>query len=159
AGLDIWHHQRVGGVGDDVGGTVAERLGKVQAAFYAQALSVPWLLIIGFVPSLPAAVLAHWTRSGLMRLGEPLYIAFAMEQLSADERAMGSSLLAIGWSVGWSAGPYVSGLLQPRTGWGPLFLGTIAFYTASLACVYFFFMRHQAGPSLRGAAHPPAEPA
>ena len=39
---------------------------------FARALSVPGLLVIGFVPSLPIAVIAHWVRSGLMRLGVSL---------------------------------------------------------------------------------------
>ena len=38
-------------------------------------------------------------------------------------------------------GPYISGLLLPQTGWGPLFLGTIVFYAISLVCVYLFFVR------------------
>jgi MFS family permease len=127
------------------GGTVAERLGKMRAMFYARSLSVPGLLVIGFVPSLPIVVLAHWARSGLMRMGDPLYMAFAMEQLTEDERATGSSLLSTGFNVGWSLGPYVSGLLLPQTGWGPLFLGTIVFYTISLVCVYLFFVRGRTG--------------
>jgi MFS family permease len=75
-----------------------------------------------------------------------------MEQLAADERATGSSLMSIGWNAGWSAGPYVSGLLQPHTGWGTLFLGTIAFYSASLSCVYWFFMRRPGKGLALGAA-------
>jgi MFS family permease len=131
------------------GGTVAERIGKVRTMLLARTLSVPGLLVLGFVPSLPVVVAAHWVRSALMRLGEPLYMAFAMEQLSEDDRATGSSLLSTGWNVGWAGGPYVSGLLQPRVGWGPLFAGTIAFYGASLALVYAFFVRGQgAEPAL-----------
>jgi MFS family permease len=123
------------------GGTVAERLGKIRAAFYARSLSVPGLLVIGFVPSLPVVMIAHWARSGFMRLGDPLYMAYAMEQFPEDERATGSSLLSTGWNVGWSLAPYFSGQLLPHTGWGPLFLGTVVFYALSLACVYLFFVR------------------
>jgi MFS family permease len=128
------------------GGVVAERLGKLQAMLYARLLSLPGLVIIGFVPVLPIAVAAHWLRSGLMRLGEPLYMAFAMEQLGEEERATGSSLLSTGWNVGWSIGPFVSGLLQPHVGWEALFVGTVLFYTTSLVCTYQFFMR----PSKKG---------
>jgi MFS family permease len=130
------------------GGTVAERVGKVRAMLLARALSVPGLLILGFVPSLPIVAVAHWIRSALMRVGEPLYMAFAMEQLNEDDRATGSSLLSTGWNVGWSGGPYVSGLLQPYVGWGLLFAGTVIFYVASLASVYAFFVRGQEGESL-----------
>jgi MFS family permease len=125
------------------GGTVAERIGKVRAMLLARTLSVPGLLILGFVPSLPVVAVAHWIRSALMRLGDPLYMAFAMEQLSEDDRATGSSLLSTGWNVGWSGGPYISGLLQPHVGWGALFGGTVAFYLASLAFVYAFFVHGQ----------------
>lgn len=125
------------------GGTVAERVGKVRTMLLARLLSVPGLLVLGFVPSLPFVAVAHWIRSALMRLGDPLYMAFAMEQLSEDDRATGSSLLSTGWNVGWSGGPYVSGLVQPRFGWSPLFGGTIVFYVASLILVYAFFMRGQ----------------
>lgn len=125
------------------GGTVAERIGKVRAMLLARTLSVPGLLILGFVPSLPIVAVAHWIRSALMRLGEPLYMAFAMEQLSEDDRATGSSMLSTGWNVGWSGGPYVSGLMQPHVGWGPLFGGTVVFYVASLILVYAFFVRGQ----------------
>ncbi|MBN1584045.1 MAG: MFS transporter [Anaerolineae bacterium] len=125
------------------GGAVAERLGKVQAMFFARMLSLPGLLIVGFVPSLPLVVLAHWARSALMRLGNPLYTAFVMEQFDEDERATGSSLLSTAWNAGWAAGPAISGLLQPHTGWGPLFLGTIAFYALNLVLVYLFFMPHR----------------
>jgi MFS family permease len=125
------------------GGTLAERIGKVRAMLLARTLSVPGLLVLGFLPSLPLVVVAHWIRSALMRLGDPLYMAFAMEQLTEDDRATGSSLLSTGWNVGWSGGPYVSGLLQPRVGWGPLFGGTVVFYVASLVLVYAFFGRGQ----------------
>jgi predicted MFS family arabinose efflux permease len=76
-----------------------------------------------------------------MRLGEPLYMAFAMEQLAEEERATGSSLLMMSWDVGWSAGPYVSGLVQVGSGFGPLFLATIVFYSLGLGAIYAFFVR------------------
>jgi MFS family permease len=124
-----------------VGGALADRLGKIQAMLLARTISTPLLLIIGFVPSLPIAVAAHWIRSGFMRLGQPLYLAFAMEQLAEEERATGSSLIMMSWDVGWSAGPYVSGLVQVRSGFGPLFAATVLFYTLGLISVYAFFVR------------------
>lgn len=124
-----------------VGGGVADRLGKIRAMFVARAISVPLLVVIGFAPWLPVVVAAHWSRSGFMRLGDPLYLAFAMEQLAENERAAGASLMMISWEVGWSLGPYVSGLVQLRSGFGPLFVGTTVFYILSLISVYAFFMR------------------
>lgn len=121
------------------GGIVAERLGKIRALLIARGLSTPLLLIIGFVPSLPIVVAAHWVRSGLMRLGGPLYMAFVMEQLEERERATGSSLLGMSWDIGWSTASYVGGLVQVQSGFGPLFVACAAFYASSLVCVYRFF--------------------
>jgi len=126
-------------------GALAERWGKVRALLVARLVSMPMLLIVGFVPSLPVVSVAQWVRSGLMRLGGPLYVAFAMEQLDDGERALGGSLLSMGWDVGWSAGPYVSGLLQTAFGFGPLFLATAALYGVSLGCIYRFFGRRRGG--------------
>ena len=133
-----------------LGGSVADRLGKMQTLFYARAISIPLLLIIGYVPILPIAAGAHWTRSGFMRLGDPLHQAFAMEQLKEDERATGSSLITMGSDLGSSLGPAVSGLVQVRSGFDPLFAGTAACYVLSLGFIYVFFL-HRLG--LQKRAH------
>ena len=136
-------------------GILAERWGTIRAMLVARTISTPMMLIIGFVPSFPIVVAAHWIRSGLMRLGEPLYTAFAMEQLDESERATGSSLMRMSWDVGWSAGPALSGLVQVHAGFGPLFVATVAFYALSLAFVYLFFGRRgKAAPSSRPQASP-----
>jgi MFS family permease len=120
-------------------GAVAERQGKIWSLLIARVLATPLLLVMGFVPSLPVVAVAQWMRSGLFRLGEPLYLAFAMEQLDESERATGSSLLQMGWDIGGAAGPYVSGLVQMQFGLGPLFVSTTTLYTLSLICIYRFF--------------------
>jgi MFS family permease len=122
-----------------VGGAVAERLGKIRSAFISRTISTPLLLIIGLAPSLPVAVAAHWIRGGFMRLGQPLYTSFAMEQLAERERATGSSLLRMGWDVGWSLGPLAGGLLQAQLGFTPLILATTVLYSVGLVLIYLFF--------------------
>jgi len=121
------------------GGAAAGRLGKIRTAFLSRLISTPLLLLIGLAPSLPVAVAAHWIRGGFMRLGQPLYLSFAMEQLDERERATGSSLLTMGWDSGWSLGPLVGGLVQARVGFTPLILTTAALYAVGLALIYLFF--------------------
>jgi MFS family permease len=128
-----------------IGGPVADRLGKVQTMLYARALSTPLLLAIGFAPYLPAAVAAHWLRSGFMRVGEPLYMSFAMDQLPERERATGASLMTMSWDAGWSTAPLVSGLVQVRAGFSPLFVATTIVYSLALVAVYGFFVRPARG--------------
>lgn len=95
--------------------------------------------MLHFVPSLLAAVAAHWVRSGLFRLGEPLYLAFAMEQFGENERATASSLLQMSRDIGGASGPYVSGIVQVRSGFAPLFVFTTMLCVLSLVCLYRFF--------------------
>jgi MFS family permease len=124
-----------------LGGPVADRLGKIRTMLLARLVSTPLLLVIGLAPSLPIAVAAHWLRSGFMRVGQPLYSSFAMEQLPERERATGSSLLSMSWDAGWSTAPLVSGLVQMRTGFTPLILATTGCYVLGVLAVYGFFVR------------------
>ena len=36
--------------------------------------------------------------------------------------------MGMGWNIGWSVGPYLSGLLQVRVGFSPIFLITVGTY-------------------------------
>ena len=132
-----------------VGGAIAERQGKIRSTLVARAVATPMMLIMGFAPSLPLAAAANWVRSGLMRLGGPLYMAFVMEQLDESERATGSSLMSMGWDLGWSTAPTVSGLVQVQWGFGPLFVATTALYGLGVVCVYRFFARPSADSPAR----------
>jgi MFS family permease len=124
-------------------GAMAERQGKIRSLLMARILATPLLLVMGFVPSLPVTVAAHWARSGLFRLGEPLYLAFAMEQFDESERATASSLLQMSWDIGGAIGPTVSGIVQVRSGFDPLFVSTTVLYALSLTCVHRFFGRQR----------------
>jgi len=120
-------------------GAVAASRGKIWSLLITRILATPLLLVMGFVPYLPAVVVAQWIRSGLSRLGEPLYLAFAMEQLEEGERVTGSSLLQMSWDTGNAIGPYISGIVQMQCGFAPLFVSTTMLYALSLICVYRFF--------------------
>lgn len=124
-----------------IGGPVAGRLGKIETMLYGRLFSTPLVLAIGLVPFLPVAVAAHWLRSGFMRVGDPLYLSFAMNQLPERERATGNSLMTMSWDGEWSIAPLVSGLVQVHTGFTPLFVATTIVYTLGMIAVYGFFVR------------------
>jgi MFS family permease len=127
---------------------LARRFGKVRAIVFSQLVSIPFLLALGFSPWLGVAVTAFWVRAALMNMGNPLYSAFAMEQVDEASRARVSSLLGMGWNIGWSVGPYVSGLMQMRVGFDPIFLITSAAYTIGAATVHLLFARTDTGPGI-----------
>jgi predicted MFS family arabinose efflux permease len=124
---------------------LAQRWGKIRSVALAQAASLPFLLIIGFAPSLPLAVLAFWFRGALMNLGGPIYSAFTMEHVTKDERATVNAFSSVTWNIGWAVCPYLSGLVQQRWGFGPLFVMTSVLYGLAAALTYVFF----AGGELR----------
>jgi MFS family permease len=125
---------------------VAERLGsKIRSVTATQAGSLVFLLLLGFLPSFPAAAAAFVARAGLMNMSLPLYSAFCMEQSPQDRRGMISSAIQMAWQAGWAAGPFLSAYVQGRWGFPPLFLATGGLYVAAIALVRRFFLPVEAG--------------
>ena len=120
---------------------LAERWGRIRSLVFTQLASIPFLLLIGFVPLPGLAAMAFWMRAALMNMGAPLYEAFAMEQFEERERATISGLMGMSWNIGWAVGPYISGTMQqnPQIGWKPIFVITCLLYVlaALLSKVYF----------------------
>jgi MFS family permease len=122
---------------------LADRWGRIRALVITQLASIPFLLAIGFVPVFALVAIAFWVRAALMNMGGPLYEAFAMEQVSARERATLSGLMGMSWNIGWTIGPYVSGYMQehPSIGFKPIFLITCSLYILAPVLVSIFFLR------------------
>lgn len=121
----------------------AERWGKVRTITGSQLASLPFLLMLGFVPVMPLAIGAFWARATLMNMGGPLYDAFAMEQAKEHERAKLGAMLGLTWSVGRGIGPGISGVVQRSVGFPPLFLVTGATYLAAAIMLLTFFGRSE----------------
>lgn len=117
----------------------AERWGQVRTIVVSELASLPFLLALGFVPILPVAIGAFWLRATLMNMGGPLYTAFAMEQADEEERGKLGAVLGLTWSVGRGIGPGISGVVQQRFGFAPLFLGTGATYLLAAVLLRTFF--------------------
>ena len=117
----------------------AERWGKVRTIVASELASLPFLLTLGFVPVLPVAIGAFWLRATLMNMGGPLYTAFAMEQADESERGKLGAVLGLCWSIGRGIGPGISGVVQQRFGFTPLFLTTGATYLGAALLLQVFF--------------------
>jgi MFS family permease len=105
--------------------------------------SIPFLILIGFSGYFWVSSLAFWIRAALMNMGNPLYSAFAMEQVEERERATVSGLMGMSWNIGWTIGPFVSGYMQanPSIGWQPIFLITCSLYILASILMRSFFQR------------------
>jgi len=120
---------------------ISRRLGsKIRAVIVTQAGSLVFLLIMGFAPLFPAAAGAFFLRAGLMNMSVPLYSAFCMEHSSDCKRGLISSFIQVAWQAGWAVGPMISGFVQARWGFGPLFLATAGFYAAAIAVNWRFLL-------------------
>lgn len=127
-------------IGSFVGPILTMRLGgKIRTVAFTQLGSVVFMLIIGFVPSLWIAGFAVLMRAALMNMSSPLYNAFCMEQTPEHQQGTVSSFLNIAWQVGWSVGPYISGVVQERYGFSPLFVATTILYLVAIAVMWKLF--------------------
>src|SRR2546426_5231358 len=89
-----------------------KRWSKLRVITTVQYLTAPLMILIGFAPTLPLAIVGEYTRSFMRTLIEPIYAAFAMEQVSDRHRATLSGFYSVTWSIGFSIGPAIGGWLQ-----------------------------------------------
>ncbi len=129
------------GIGLLLAPPLANRMGKIQLVVATQALSIPFLIILGFSPIFWLSTMAYFIRLALMNMSTPVYQTFVMEQVEPSARATVASLVSMAWNFGWTLSPTISGILQVRYGFGPPFLGTIILYTISTLLYWAFFLR------------------
>ncbi len=129
------------GIGLLVAPPLAERLGKIQVVVITQALSIPFLVLLGFAPWFWLSAAAYYIRLALMNMSSPVYQTFVMEQVEDAARATVASLVSMSWNFGWAFSPMISGWMQVNYGFGPPFLGTILLYSLSIYLYWVFFWK------------------
>jgi MFS family permease len=125
---------------------LAERTGKIQLVVISQALSIPFLILLGFSPIFWVGAAAYYIRLALMNMSSPVYQAFVMEHVDPSGRATVASLTSMAWNFGWAFSPTISGWLQVKYGFAPAFIGTITLYTVSVFMYWAFFWRRSIEP-------------
>ncbi len=129
------------GIGLLIAPPLAERTGKIQLVVITQAISIPFLILLGFSPIFWVGAATYYVRLALMNMSSPVYQTFIMEHVEPSARATVASLTSMAWNFGWAFSPTISGLLQVRYGFGPSFVGTIILYTLSVIMYWAFFWR------------------
>jgi MFS family permease len=129
------------GVGLILAPAFADRYGKIRVVVFSQAISIPFLIILGFSPMFWMSAGAYFVRLTLMNMSTPVYQTFVMEQVEADSRAMVASLNSMVNSFGRAFSPVLSGWMQVNYGFGPPFTGTIITYIIAIGMYYAFFLR------------------
>jgi MFS family permease len=134
------------GIGLLVAPPLAERMGKIQLVVISQALSIPFLILLGFSPIFWVGAATFYIRLALMNMSSPVYQTFVMERVDPSARATIASLTSMAWNFGWAFSPTISGWLQVNYGFGPPFIGTIILYTISVILYWAFFWRTKVEP-------------
>jgi MFS family permease len=120
---------------------LADRVGKIQLVVISQALSIPFLYILGFSSWFPLVTAAYYIRVGLMNMSGPVYQTYVLEKVKPEARATIASLISMANSFGWALSPTISGMLQVRYGFGPSFTGTIVLYCLSTFLYWWYFWK------------------
>jgi MFS family permease len=95
---------------------LARRFGQITSVVIVQAASIPFLVVLGFAPIIWLVILAMAVRNSLMNAGNPIFSAFAMEQVAPAERATLSAAMSVLWQIGWVVGGTWYALLQATLG-------------------------------------------
>jgi MFS family permease len=141
-------------VGQFAGPPLADRYGKINTVMITQALSVPFLIILGLgawlVPAGLAAAgvffvlagVAYIFRLALMNLSNPVYQTFILERVPQQAQALAISLTNLVFQVGWFIMPQVSGQLQVQhgpSGFAYVFAGVTVLYVTAILVEKWFF--------------------
>jgi MFS family permease len=127
------------GIGLVIAPPIAERMGKIQLVVVTQGLSIPFLAVLGFAPWFWLSGIAFYVRIALMNMSGPVYQTFVMERVEPEARATVASLVSMANSFGWAFSPSISGWLQVKYGFGPVFVGVLVLYTISVYLYWKFF--------------------
>jgi MFS family permease len=134
------------GIGIILAPPLADRLGKIQLVVITQGLSIPFLAILGFSPYFWLSATAYYIRLTLMNMGGPVYQAFVMEHVEAESRATVASLVSMANNFGWAFSPTISGWLQVKYGFNPVFMTTITLYSIAVFLYWYFFWPRKKTP-------------
>ncbi len=115
------------------------RMGQVRGAVLTQLCSVPLLVALAFVGSVPLAVSVYLTRTVLMNTGQPLLQSFIMGALPPHERGAASSAFNVNWQVALAIGGVASGIIIDHAGYRPIFLIAGIFYASGMLLLVPWF--------------------
>jgi MFS family permease len=122
---------------------LARRFGQLTSVVLVQGASIPFLIVLGFSPVLWSVILAMAVRNSLMNAGNPIFNAFAMEQVTPAERASLAAAMSVLWQVGWVVGGTWYAVLQAslgfEAGYTVNFITIITLYSIATVLYWVWF--------------------
>jgi MFS family permease len=119
---------------------ISDRIGKVRVVVACQFLSIPFISLIAFSPTLELASFPYLARGTLMNMAGPVGSAFAMEIVKPTERATTSGFQIMADNIPRAIGVILGGQIMSLGDYASPFFFTSAFYLMS-CILYFTFFR------------------
>jgi len=117
-----------------------------------QGASIVFLFTLGFSPVLWIAAVSLLLRTVLMQMSSPLLENYTMLISEPEEQGAISSVKGIGWQAGQASGIFISGLVQARLGFSPLFITTGLLYIIAIYMTWVYFRPGEKEISYAGRA-------
>ena len=138
---------------------LARRFGRIGSVVIVEGASIPFLIVLGFAPFVWLVVAAMAVRNALMNASNPIFNAFAMDQVKPIERATVAATMTLLWSAGWAIGGISYAAVQDALGFARgydvAFLTIIVLYTIATSLYWIWFGRTERG--LQQTAAPTGE--
>ena len=120
---------------------LSDRIGKVRVVVACQFLSIPFISLIAFSPTLELASFAYLARGTLMNMAGPVGSAFVMEIVKPTERATTSGFQIMADNIPRGIGVILGGQIMSLGDYASPFFFTSAFYLTSCVLYFTFFRK------------------
>lgn len=115
---------------------LARRVGRVSSIALTRLCSLPLLLAVGFVGSLPLAAGLYPLREGLMDMSNGVLMVFSMEEVEERYRGIANSAYQASYQVAWAITSSLAGLIIVSSGYAPLFIGAALCYLTTIVLLW-----------------------
>jgi MFS family permease len=120
---------------------LARKIGKARSVFITQGVSIPLILVLAFVGSLPLALAAYLARQVFMNMSTPISDNFALELVPQSRQGLVNAVKMLAWTGSWAISARISGGLIDSRGFAPSFVLTASCYALSTVLFWLFFIR------------------
>ena len=120
---------------------LARKIGKARSVVVTQGVSIPLILVLAFVGSLPLALIAYLGRQVFMNMSSPILDNFSLELVPQAKQGLVNAVKMLAWTGSWAIAARVSGGLIDGRGFAPSFMLTAATYALSTLLFWLFFIR------------------
>lgn len=120
-----------------------KKIGLVRTVVFTEALSLPFMYLLGTSKAMSLVVPSFLIRQALMNMSGPANQNFTMEVATPQERPAITSIMALSDSIARAFSIRMGGLIIEHWNYSYVFYIAMALYIASITIFYLFFSRYE----------------